>query len=154
MYYILNETNQIIAADDNLLELCGLSHIDELSLQVALGNTKFDLSETNIIINTDTTRLKQILSNLIDNAIKFTQAGFVEMGYSMIENKGSKKIQFYIKDSGIGISLENRSLIFNRFRQIDESHTRLFGGTGIGLSISQNLAELLCGDLIVEYKKG
>lgn len=53
MYYILNETNQIIAADDNLLELCGLSHIDELSLQVALGNTKFDLSETNIIINTD-----------------------------------------------------------------------------------------------------
>jgi len=53
MYYILNETNIIIAADDNLLELCGLSHIDELSLQVALGNTKFDLSETNIIINTD-----------------------------------------------------------------------------------------------------
>jgi len=50
MYYILNETNQIIAADDNLLELCGLSHIDELSLQIALGDTKFDLSEKNIII--------------------------------------------------------------------------------------------------------
>ncbi len=53
MYYILNETNQIIAADDNLLELCGLSHIDELSLQVALGNTKFDLSEENLVITTD-----------------------------------------------------------------------------------------------------
>lgn len=50
MYYILNETNQIIAADDNLLELCGLSHIDELSLKIALGDTKFDLSEENIII--------------------------------------------------------------------------------------------------------
>ena len=50
MYYILNETNQIIAADDNLLELCGLSHIDELSLKIALGDTKFDLSDENIII--------------------------------------------------------------------------------------------------------
>ncbi len=53
MYYILNETNQIIAADDNLLALCGLSHIDELSLKIALGDTKFDLSEDNLIINTN-----------------------------------------------------------------------------------------------------
>ena len=53
MYYILNETNQIIAADDNLLALCGLSHIDELSLRIALGDTKFDLSEDNLIINTN-----------------------------------------------------------------------------------------------------
>ena len=53
MYYILNETNQIVAADDNLLALCGLSHIDELSLKIALGDTKFDLSEENIIITTD-----------------------------------------------------------------------------------------------------
>jgi hypothetical protein len=53
MYYILNETNQIIAADKSLLELCGLSHIDELSLKIALGDTKFDLSETNIMITTD-----------------------------------------------------------------------------------------------------
>ncbi len=53
MYYILNETNQIIAADDNLLALCGISHIDELSLKIALGDTKFDLSEENIIITTD-----------------------------------------------------------------------------------------------------
>ena len=53
MYYILNETNQIIAADDSLLELCGLSHIDELSLKIALGDTKFDLSEENIIITSD-----------------------------------------------------------------------------------------------------
>ena len=53
MYYILNETNQIIAADKSLLELCGLSHIDELSLKIALGDTKFDLSEEDIIINND-----------------------------------------------------------------------------------------------------
>ncbi len=50
MYYILNETNQIIAADDNLLNLCGLSHIDELSLKLALGNINFDLSEEKIVI--------------------------------------------------------------------------------------------------------
>ncbi|MCO4845877.1 MAG: hypothetical protein KC427_07665 [Sulfurovum sp.] len=54
MYYILNETNQIIAADDNLLELCGVSHIDDLSLKIALGDTKFDLSEEHIIITTNT----------------------------------------------------------------------------------------------------
>jgi hypothetical protein len=53
MYYILNETNQIIAADENLLELCGVSHIDELSLNIALSDTKFDLSETNITITTN-----------------------------------------------------------------------------------------------------
>jgi len=127
-------------------ELVNKSHIE-------LRSVKPDVYE-DIIINTDTTRLKQILSNLIDNAIKFTQAGFVEMGYSILEMNGSKKIQFYVKDSGIGISPDNKNLIFNRFRQIDESHTRLFGGTGIGLSISQNLAELLGGDLIVDSKKG
>ncbi len=53
MYYILNETNQIIAADDNLLALCDVSHIDELSLKIALGDTKFDLSEKNLIINSN-----------------------------------------------------------------------------------------------------
>jgi CheY-like chemotaxis protein len=130
----------------NTKELVKKSHIE-------LRSVKPDVYE-DIIINTDATRLKQILSNLIDNAIKFTQAGFVEMGYSILEMNESKKIQFYVKDSGIGISQENRNLIFNRFRQIDESHTRLFGGTGIGLSISQNLAELLGGDLILDSKKG
>jgi len=53
MYYILNEINQIVAADDNLLALCGLSHIDELSLKIALGDKKFALSEENIIITTN-----------------------------------------------------------------------------------------------------
>lgn len=127
-------------------ELVKKSHLE-------LRYVKPDVYEP-IIINTDASRLKQILSNLIDNAIKFTQAGFVEMGFSILESNGSKKIQFYVKDSGIGISQENRNLIFNRFRQIDESHTRLFGGTGIGLSISQNLAELLGGSLTVDSKKG
>ncbi len=127
-------------------ELVKKSHIE-------LRYVKPDVYE-DIIMNTDAARLKQILSNLIDNAIKFTQAGFVEMGYSVSEMNGSKKIQFYVKDSGIGISQENRKMIFSHFRQIDESHTRLFGGTGIGLSISQNLAELLGGDLTVDSIKG
>jgi len=130
----------------NTKELTKKSHIE-------LRSVKPDVYE-DIIINTDISRLKQILSNLIDNAIKFTQAGFVEIGYSILETSGSKKIQFYVKDSGIGISQENRNMIFNRFRQIDESHTRLFGGTGIGLSISKNLAELLGGDLFVDSIKG
>ena len=58
-----------------------------------------------------------------------------------------KKIQFYIKDSGIGISSGKINIIFDRFRQADDSHTRIFGGTGLGLAISKNIAKLLQGDI-------
>ena len=103
--------------------------------------------DVNIITLTDSFRLKQILANLLDNAIKFTHKGFVEFGYSIIREEDPKRIKFFVRDSGIGISTENTEFIFTRFRQIDESHTRKYGGTGLGLSISKKLVELLGGNL-------
>ncbi|MBM3434779.1 MAG: response regulator [Bacteroidetes bacterium] len=106
------------------------------------------------IIFTDPFRLKQVLSNLLDNAIKFTNQGFIHIGYSITGSKSDKKIKFYVKDSGIGILNENIDIIFNRFRQVDESHTREFGGTGLGLTISRKLVELMGGKLDVESQFG
>jgi signal transduction histidine kinase/CheY-like chemotaxis protein len=108
----------------------------------------------NIIISTDAFRLKQVLFNLLDNAIKFTHQGHVEAGYILLTENDEKRIKFFVRDSGIGISAENSEIIFTRFRQIDESHTREFGGTGLGLSISKKLVELLGGKLELESTFG
>ncbi len=100
------------------------------------------------LIISDSHRIKQVLSNLIGNAIKYTKKGSIHFGYKIIDNinkDGGKKIQFYVRDTGIGIPKEQMGIIFDRFRQADESHTRVFGGTGLGLAISQNIAHLLNG---------
>ncbi len=99
-------------------------------------------------IITDPTRLKQVLFNLIENAIKFTSKGFVEFGYTLIEEEN--KIQFYVIDSGIGISQEKFEMIYDLFRQADESFTREYGGTGIGLSIAKKIIDHLGGDIWIQ----
>ena len=101
---------------------------------------------------TDTIKLKQILSNLISNACKFTEKGFVELGYYLISDT---HIMFYVKDTGIGISLENQEKIFNRFFQIDSQSTSS-NGSGLGLSICKAYANILNGELSVksELNKG
>lgn len=104
----------------------------------------------NIEIESDIYRLKQICNNLIGNALKFTSNGFIEIGYLL---KGSK-IEFFIKDSGIGIPSVHLQTIFERFRQADITKTRKYGGNGLGLSISKNLVELLGGEIWVESEVG
>ncbi len=99
---------------------------------------------------TDNVRLKQILSNLVDNAIKNTNSGYIRFGYHKKKIDGKDFLEFYVKDTGIGIPADKIDVIFDRFRQIDESNTRESGGTGLGLTISQKLAELLGGRLWVE----
>jgi len=99
----------------------------------------------NLILKTDPYRLKQILSNLLDNALKFTTKGTIEFGFELIE----KKIIFFVKDTGVGIPKDKTEYIFQRFGKI-EGHGRNLGGTGLGLAISQNLATLLNGKLYVE----
>ncbi len=91
-------------------------------------------------INTDRIRLKQIFTNLVQNAFKFTFEGYVEIGYELQNNR---QIKFFIKDTGIGIPKKKQDLIFDRFRQVDESLSSQFGGTGLGLAISKNLIDLL-----------
>ncbi|OQY04302.1 MAG: hypothetical protein B6I20_03270 [Bacteroidetes bacterium 4572_117] len=112
-----------------------------------------ELSDFESVIITDGVRLRQILTNLVNNAIKFTREGFVEFGYLLTpscKNDDSKKdtcLQFYVQDTGIGIPNKKREIIFDRFRQSDESHTRKYGGTGLGLAISKGFVELLGGEI-------
>jgi PAS domain S-box-containing protein len=108
------------------------------------------LFEENRII-TDTGRLRQVLSNLIGNAFKFTSQGSISIGCNMIEKN---LLQFNVKDTGIGIPPEKQSIIFDRFRQADEIFSQQFGGTGLGLSISKGLVELLGGKIWVDSKPG
>ncbi len=95
------------------------------------------------MIYTDESRLKQVLFNLLTNAVKFTTKGSIECYYTLKE----KSLHFGVKDTGIGISCENQQVIFERFTQADNSLTRQYGGTGLGLSISKGIVDLLGGKL-------
>ncbi|HBX52070.1 MAG: hypothetical protein A2275_04530 [Bacteroidetes bacterium RIFOXYA12_FULL_35_11] len=111
---------------------------------------KMALSDTECLILADDLRIKQILTNLLGNAVKFTSKGFIEFGYT-IKNI---EILFYVKDTGIGIPEEKQSMIFDRFRQADDSTSRQFGGTGLGLAISKSLSEMMGGKIWVESTFG
>jgi len=105
----------------------------------------------------DPTRLRQILNNLIGNAMKFTHDGEIFVGLECEGNPSSKKdgfLKFEIRDTGIGISESAKKLIFDTFTQADESTTRRFGGTGLGLAISQQMVRLFDGKIGVESVEG
>lgn len=98
----------------------------------------------------DSTRLKQIISNLLNNSFKFTKNGYVEMTVKTIENNSKLvKILFTIKDTGIGISKNKINHIFDRFSQADEKIYKEYGGTGLGLSIVKKLVDLMDGEIRV-----
>jgi CheY-like chemotaxis protein len=103
------------------------------------------------IIFTDRSRLKQVFNNLIQNAFKFTYEGFVEIGFELTSES---HVRFFIKDTGIGIPEDKQDIIFERFRQVDESINSQYGGTGLGLAISKNLTVLLGGTISVQSKPG
>ncbi len=106
-------------------------------------------------ILTDPQRLRQVITNLVENALKFTESGAIEFGYAIKEDVGiGKSIEFFIEDSGIGIPQEMHAVIFERFRQVDDSHTRTYGGTGLGLTICKNLTHLMGGELNLQSEVG
>ncbi len=106
-------------------------------------------------IRTDPLRLRQILVNLLGNAIKFTERGVVKIFVRCVrEDGGAPRMQFEVTDTGIGMSDEDISQLFRPFAQADESMTRRYGGTGLGLSISQRLARLLGGRVEVLSEAG
>lgn len=99
----------------------------------------------------DPFRINQILINLVGNALKFTSQGYVNINVTLEEIKNDKMIlNFYVKDTGIGISKEKQNKLFKDFSQVDASNTRKYGGTGLGLVISQKLANLMGGEISVE----
>ncbi len=108
---------------------------------------KEGVSDENIQILTDEHRLKQIFVNLVGNAVKFTDRGFVEFGYTLLDNQFMK---FYVKDTGIGLPKGKEDEIFERFSKYNNDKERLYGGTGIGLSIAKHLIELMGGEIWVE----
>lgn len=104
-------------------------------------------AQQEFFIFSDPYRLQQILLNLLTNAIKFTDEGFVELKYKIIEGD---LIRFSVKDTGPGIRPEQQKIIFERFRQLDEISIKKFGGTGLGLSITKSLVNLLGGQINVQ----
>jgi len=97
-------------------------------------------------LTVDRSKVNQVLINLFKNAVKFTNFGTIEFGY---QSNQPGKLTFYIKDSGIGIPKEKQAVIFEFFRQGDDSRTRVYGGIGIGLAIAQKITTILKGELLV-----
>ncbi|MFL9628762.1 transporter substrate-binding domain-containing protein [Aeromonas jandaei] len=103
----------------------------------------------------DVLRLRQILFNFVSNAIKFTERGFIELSLALLqEAEGRQRLQFGVRDSGIGMSDEAQSRIFNAFEQAESSTTRSYGGSGLGLSICHTLAGLMQGEIGLQSSPG
>jgi signal transduction histidine kinase/NO-binding membrane sensor protein with MHYT domain/ActR/RegA family two-component response regulator len=111
--------------------------------------------EADVWINADVVRLKQILTNLVSNAVKFTEAGFVSLRVSRSpEGDPEPTLRFSVEDTGLGFDADTRSRLFARFEQADGSITRRYGGTGLGLAICRQLADMMGGTLDCESEPG
>lgn len=114
-----------------------------LSMQVAIQDKNFS-------IFTDPVRLQQILLNLLDNAFKFTENGTIGFGYTV----HGDILQFFVKDTGIGLAENQKEIVFDSFRKVEETKTKLYGGAGLGLAICKNLIALFDGKIWVESERG
>ncbi|MFH2095738.1 MAG: PAS domain S-box protein, partial [Bacteroidota bacterium] len=112
---------------------------------------KKGLSDREANIISDSMRIQQILTNLLRNAIKFTDRGEISVSYRVT---GDSYLEFCVMDTGIGIPADKIELVFHRFRQLDDSYSRRYGGTGLGLSIARSLVEMLDGKIWVESEEG
>lgn len=146
--YLGSVIGNLVNTFDVLLKQQEIGTEKNLSLKV---NIIKEISDWKIV--TDKLRLEQILSNLISNALKFTTHGYIEIG--CIKQPDNKKyLQFYVKDTGIGMNEENLKIIFDRFRKIEDDKNQLYRGTGLGLSISMQLVQMLGGNMWVTSKIG
>jgi signal transduction histidine kinase/ligand-binding sensor domain-containing protein/CheY-like chemotaxis protein len=135
VYPLLDELYQRYAAE---LKSREKSDIDfRLSVETRGNDLTFDA---------DGSRLKQVLGKLLDNAIKYTDSGYIVLGCYTEEDR----IFFYVEDTGIGLSEDKKEVIFKLFRKVEDNTLRLYRGTGLGLSLSQNLVKLMGGEIKVE----
>ena len=121
---------------------------DKKNIALILDDSEFI---DNCVALTDPLRLRQVLNNLISNAIKFTEKGYIRFGY---RQPITDYLEFFVEDTGIGINPAQHEIIFDRFRQVDPTNSRLYRGTGIGLNIASNLVQLMGGKICVESTEG
>jgi signal transduction histidine kinase len=107
--------------------------------------------DSSFCIQTDGYKLKRALSHLASNALKYSDEGYIEIGYTFSENK---VMDFYVKDDGIGFSNDKLDIMFSQFRQVDETPVRQYGGLGLGLTIAQKFSTFLNGRLWAESEPG
>ncbi|MCD4746872.1 MAG: response regulator [Bacteroidales bacterium] len=175
--HINNNGNELINIIDNIIDIAKLEtgQVRILETEFKLNKELYDLyvtlnknkktegkeniniilkktnKDVNFTILTDPLRIKQIFANLLNNAVKFTNNGSIEFGYTFIN---AKTLLFYVKDTGIGIPGDKLEVVFDKFRQGDDSSTRKYSGTGLGLAISKNIINLLGGEIYVESELG
>ncbi len=160
----------------SIIDFCILDYYSEICLEeVDLNNLVFsiceefeskinfrtsvrmivDIQEDNkAIFYSDKNKIKEVLTNLISNAVKFTKEGRIEVGYKTLKEEKSEKILIYVSDTGIGIPTDIQKVIFKPFRQAEESNCTNFDGLGIGLAICDKLSKILNGRIWVESKLG
>jgi signal transduction histidine kinase/CheY-like chemotaxis protein len=169
---ILNQTNELLAMIDSILQATQLEAdsvkvenrevhllrlLDALRATYAFPSDKnatlrWDYPEGLPVLHTDGGKLKQILQNLINNAIKFTDEGHVTVSARHLPE--SDRVVFAVADTGVGISEKSLPIIFDMFRQVDSSETRGYGGVGLGLYIVRKFTRLLGGEIKVESEVG
>lgn len=153
-----------IEAGKIVLEKIGFNLVELIQQSVQILKHKAEEKGINLIVNIDkeTTnillgdpfRINQILMNLLSNAIKFTEKGFVEVSCKVLLQKDEKQhLEICVKDTGVGMDEKFIAIVFQKFSQEDESISRRYGGTGLGMSISKQLVELMGGSIHVQSKK-
>ena len=174
---IQNSGNQLLQIIDDILEISmlGAKQFEFVEKEVCLNDLlleqfsifdikakenkiplyfKKGLSDEESTIFTDETKLNKILNNLLENALKFTNEGFIEIGYNVLQRQGTEsQLEIYVKDTGIGIKPESQKTIFDRFSQEEKSLSQNVGGLGLGLSIAKANSELLGGKITLQSEK-
>lgn len=135
---LMEEVNELFARDSKILT--GIMKL----------KTNYSFADGEDEIYTDRTRLKQVLINLLSNACKFTERGYVELGYTIHEND----LVFYVKDTGVGLDYDQQHYVFERFMQATVNHQPKHEGTGLGLAISKAFVKLFEGDIWAESEPG
>ncbi|MBT8316957.1 MAG: PAS domain S-box protein [Lutibacter sp.] len=174
---IKSSGNQLVKVIDDILEISrlGTKQVKAIQNKVNLNNVllhlfsifdikakenkvplylKKGLLDTESTIYTDESKLIKILSNLLENALKFTEAGSIELGYILNKTTNPPQLEIYVKDTGIGINKTNHKSIFDRFSQEEKEISQKTGGLGLGLSIAKENAEILGGTIQLKSKKG
>ncbi|WP_299527325.1 PAS domain S-box protein [uncultured Lutibacter sp.] len=144
--------NKEVCLNTMLLQLFSVFEIRAKENKIPLY-LKNGLLEGESTIKTDELKLFKILSNLLENAFKFTNEGYIEFGY-ILNNSKPEQLEIYVKDTGVGINKINQKTIFDRFSQEEKELSEKFGGLGLGLSIAKENSELLGGTITLESKKG